>query len=166
MKNYTEALLFHKNQNIGVTTEAHIVLMKYCEEDVDIAKFVQYVLNKNEEDYDSYEYHMSRILRYYVYKLTGFDLKENPFSNCDSLCLLRSFIANYFLDDSLYVVDKDANSEDDAIRKERDNDKNFQQGVGKLLEVADFWSKLILSCGSYPNFVKHCCSNKIELTYI
>lgn len=165
MKNFSESLLFHKNQNIGVTTEAHIKLMKYCEEDVDIAKFVEYVFHEC-EDCNSYDYHMGRILRHYVYKLTGFDLQENKFSNCDSLCMLRSFIANYFFDDSYYIVDKTAKNEDDAIREEQNGDTKFSQGAKTLIEVADFWTKLIVSCGSYPNFVKHCCSNKIELTYI
>lgn len=166
MKNFTEVLLFHKNQNIGVVTDAHIELMKDCEDDTDVAKFVEFVMQDN-KDYDSYEYHMGRILRHYVYRLTHYDLQENSFHNCDSLCMLRSFMGNYFFDDSYYIVNRKTTDEDDAIIGEAhgsDNDET-EQGPKKLLEVADFWSKLIVSCGGYDKFIMYKHRNEIKITY-
>lgn len=77
-------------------------IAKYCEQYPNIRLFVEAVLNFDEPWGTGAS--LPRVLRTLFWEISQMELKQ---ANPDTLCSLASFVGNYFLDDSYFILEKD-----------------------------------------------------------
>lgn len=127
---------FHE-QELSVVNQAFVDLMRYCNEDPEIEKFVQYALgayvdNKNPLDLDS----MTCSVIQSMLNELGYPVYDNPYHNHYSLYNLANFIGFYFFVDGLLFLDHELMEIRNVDADFASFEDNITQNPKEILEFA------------------------------
>jgi len=94
--NYNELILTVRAINISCIDQSIKRLQDYCEQYPDVKEFVELILDEHNP--------IGRQLCTFVWQISGQSISFNDYHSTDTLYQLRSFIGNFFMDDSYFNV--------------------------------------------------------------
>ncbi|MCK9597335.1 hypothetical protein M0R19_09195 [Candidatus Pacearchaeota archaeon] len=134
-----------QNESTNIIQKSKENLIEYANGNPDILEFTRLILLENNYNHTEDE-KISEQLQSLCYDL-GYNLQRNSYHNCSILKDLKSFIGNYFLDDSAFRVEKNEFDGNVAIDDDIDGKQNPKILIDAAIENVkineDFEKKLI-----------------------